>query len=478
MRIRAKITLLVTALMTSVVLLIAANLAIVESTRVKAESGERMSALMEGVMRIARESLKSRDELMLLSYLKFLMQEYPEIEIAVISREGHSSVLGEIKTKLSYRTITLTEANAASYRADLSSAPHATPAEAASESIQDKIPPDTFAIQLGFSKTLLQKRILAMQMALWYKISVIAAVGLLLGLAGSFWVGDLLSRPIAELAAAAERVGEGNLDTMVPVRGGDELADLSNQFNGMSGKIRELVQFKEDLMATLSHEMRTPLGGLKGFLEYLQTSPEGRSPTQRDEAYTTMLEAVSQMELSLTNAMQLFRAGARPAITREPIALNEVVQEVLRLFTPTAQANGVELVGLRTGSAVVVAADRELLRRIVINLVSNAILYTPSGGTVQVRLDDTADAVRFVVADTGPGIAESDRERIFDKFYRAAGHDGRPQRIPGSGLGLAIAKQAVDIHNGRIWVDSEVGKGSTFQVELPKHASPTEVSHV
>ena len=186
---------LVTALTASVVLLIAANLGFMESSRVKAESGERTSALMEGVMRIARESLKSRDELMLLSYLKFLMQEYPEIEIAAISREGHSSVLGEIRNndKLFYRTITLTEANAASYRASPSPAPDTAQAAATSAATTD-LPPDTFTIQLGFSQTLLQQRIRATQLALWKKISVIAAVGLLLGLAGSFWAGHLLAR--------------------------------------------------------------------------------------------------------------------------------------------------------------------------------------------------------------------------------------------------------------------------------------------
>lgn len=469
---------LVTALTASVVLLIAANLGFMESARVKAESGERTSALMEGVMRIARESLKSRDELMLLSYLKFLMQEYPEIEIAVISREGHSSVLGEVRNKLFYRTITLTEANAASYRAAPSPAPDTEQAAAPAAAASNTLPPDTFTIQLGFSETLLQERIRATQVALWKKISVIAAVGLLLGLAGSFWAGRVLARPIAELAAAAERVGAGRLDTQVPVRGHDELADLSNSFNAMSGKIRELVNFKEDLMATLSHEMRTPLAGLKGFLEYLQSSTVARNPREREEAYKTMLEAVSQMELSLTNALQLFRVGSRPAILREPIDLNDVVSEVIRLFTPTAQAAGVRLTAPRAGRQIVVPADRELLRRIVINLVSNAILYSPSGGEVLVRLEDGPETVTFTVTDSGPGVAAADRQRIFDKFYRAAGPDGKPQRIPGSGLGLAIAKQAVDMHKGLIWVDSEIGKGSTFHVELPKEAKRTEASHV
>lgn len=472
MTIRGKITLLVTALMTSVVLLNTANLAVVETSRAKAASVERMYTLMEGVHSIARESLKSHDELMLLSYLKFLMQEYPEIEIVEVSREGHRSVLGEVRSALFYRTITLTEANAASYRAAQPDAPRAAP-EAVP--VANSIPPDTFTIQLGFSKNALEQKITAIQSELWRTITVIAAVGLLLGLAGSFWVGHLLARPLAELAAAARLVGEGRLDTQVPVRGSDELADLSGCFNDMAGKMQELVQFKEDLMSTLSHEMRTPLGGLKGFLQYLQSSPAARSPLEREKAYSTMLEAVNQMELSLTNALMLFRAGSRPAISREPIDLNEVSGEVIRLFTPAAQANGVRLSGPRAGrKPFIVPADRELLRRIVINLIANAVHYTPSGGEVRVNLEEGPEAVTFSVADTGPGIPDADRRRIFDKFYRADGPDGKPQRIPGSGLGLAIAKQAVDLHEGSIWVESELGKGSTFQVELPKRARPTE----
>jgi len=472
MTIRGKITTLVTALMTSVVLLNTANLAYVETSRAKAASGERMYTLMEGVLRIARESLKSHDELMLLSYLKFLMQEYPEIEVVEVAREGHRSVLGEVRTSVFYRTITLTEDSAASFRA---ASPSVSRPEAGA--VSTAIPPETFTIQLGFSKTLLEQKIREIQQDLWRTLSLIAAVGLLLGLAGSFWVAHLLARPLAELAAAAKRVGEGRLDTQVRVRGSDELAELSGCFNDMAGKMKDLVQFKEDLMSTLSHEMRTPLGGLKGFLQYLQSSSAARSPLEREKAYSTMLEAVNEMELSLTNALLLFRAGARPAIVREPVDLNEVAGEVIRLFTPAAQANGVKLTGPRSARPSIVAADRELLRRIVINLIANAVHYTPSGGEVKVTLEDGPEAVTFGVADTGPGIAEADRRRVFDKFYRADGPDGRPQRIPGSGLGLAIAKQAVDLHEGSIWVESELGKGSTFQVELPKTARRMEASN-
>jgi signal transduction histidine kinase len=104
----------------------------------------------------------------------------------------------------------------------------------------------------------------------------------------------------------------------------------------------------------------------------------------------------------------------------------------------------------------------------VINLISNACKYTPSGGAVRVQLKDFADKVEILVADNGPGIAPEDRELLFTKFYRVPGADGKHQRIPGSGLGLAITKQAVELHYGRIWVESEKGKGSVFNVVLPK----------
>jgi signal transduction histidine kinase len=109
-----------------------------------------------------------------------------------------------------------------------------------------------------------------------------------------------------------------------------------------------------------------------------------------------------------------------------------------------------------------------MMRRVFINLISNAVKYTPPGGTVTVAIEEEAEGVKASVADTGSGIAPEDREKIFTKFYRAPGPGGAHRRIPGSGLGLAIAKQAVDLQQGSIWVESESGKGSVFHVRLPK----------
>lgn len=498
MKIRTKISLLVLTLIAAVVASIVGNLIWVEQRRVRSEFSGRVNALMEGVLRIARESLTTQDELMLLSYLKFLMKDYPEIEMAIISRQGHTSLIGEVKTELFYRTLTITERTAAAFKAlpkakdavlgprgpgaadaarepfSSRAVPAASPAAGAAstgrgpEAEKVSLPPDTFTIQLGFSKTRLDRQTRLAQAALAFKILAIAGVGLLLGLAGSLWLGRLLARPVIDMAVAAQKIGEGKLDTVVDARGRDEIGELGSQFNRMAGRLRELIGFKEDLFGTLSHELNTPLSGLKGFLEYLQESKQAQDPADRLESYQTMSEAVRQMEISLSNALQLFKSDSRPVLHLEPLDINGVLGEVLRLFAPMAQSNGVALRGPQESSEVTLAADREMMRRVFINLVSNGLKYTPPGGTVTITLREDADNIVIRVADTGPGIAPVDQERIFTKFYRAPGPDGKSQRIPGSGLGLAIAKQAVELQKGRIWVESKVGSGSIFHVRIPK----------
>ena len=464
MRIRTQISLWTISLVCCVVVSISVNLMWLESRRVHREFAAHADLLMEGVLRIARESLSANDELMLLSYLKFLMRDYPEVEQVLVSREGHTSVIGEAKSDLLYRTLTITDPEAAEFKAER------VPGEGRLSSLDDRtIPPGTFTIQTGFSRAVLARRIHEAMMALAFRAAGLACVGLLLGVLGSIWLGRLLAKPVAALALAAQNIGEGKLGTSVEVCGTDEIADLSRRFNQMASRLQESTRFKEDLLGTLTHELNTPLGGLKGFLQYLAGSDASQEPAQRLDAYQTMTDAVRQMEISMTNALHLFKTDARPSIHPERLALDEVVDEVVRLFTPMARSNDVNLEGPSRGAPVcLMMADKELIRRVVINLVSNALKYSPPGSSVRIRIEDGVEEARLSVQDDGPGIAPEEHERIFTKFYRVSGTGGRPQRIPGSGLGLAIAKQAVDLHNGRIWVDSKVGEGSVFSFTLPK----------
>lgn len=477
MRIQAKITVLVTVLTALVAGSIAATLLWLEHARVREDAAERVRALMEGVLRISREAVTAKDDLMLMSYLRHLMREYPEIEVAAVSVQGYSSVMGEVKSELFYRTVTASDKESSEFRRAEPNQRAEASASARSKNVRSvgavssrSMPPGTVTVRLGFSKAAVEAQVRHAQAAVGFKILSIAAVALLLGLAGSLWLGRVLARPIEALASAADRIGEGRFDARVEAKGKDEVSHLARRFNDMAGRLEELLRFKEDLMGTLSHEMRAPLTGLKGFLELFLDSPTAARPrAELERVYRTMFDSVGQLEVSLANAMDLFQAS-KPELRLEDVPVRDVAAEVLRLFEPTARLNGVKLVAsvpLRTR----VQADRELLRRALVNLVLNAVSYTPPGGTVRLEASEEGGRLRLAVADTGPGIPEEFRDKIFEKFYRAPGPGGRQRRVPGSGLGLAIAKRAVELQGGKIWVDSVVGKGSTFSVELASASS-------
>ena len=442
MKIRAKISLFAVALVAGVVAAIAANLAWVENRRARADFEAHVESLLDGVRRIARESVVAQDETMLMSYLKFLMKDYPEIEVAILGTKAHAVTIGSPKSEVVYRTVSVAE------------------------------PKGEFFVKVGFSKTLEERKVRAAQWELAARVGALAGVGLLVGLAGALWLGALFAKPLAELARAAEEIGAGRLETTVAWRSDDELGDLAAHFNRMAARLSESLRFKEDLLSTLSHELNTPLSGLKGFLEYLTADDVGQTSLDRADSYRTMSEAVKQMEISLSNALALIKSERGEALQPEWFCPRDVVTEVIRLFAPTARVNEVELEGPRGDGFNETYSDKEMFRRLAINLASNAIKFTPPGGKVTITLKDFDDEVTLAVADTGPGIAAEHREMIFSKFYRVPAAGGRPQRIPGSGRGLAIAKHAAEAQGGRISVDSEVGKGSTFYVRVPRGKAP------
>jgi signal transduction histidine kinase len=434
LRIQTRIMILVTTLIALVIASVGVTLAWERQRRLSREALHRVDTMVDTIDRIARESVRSHDEVMLLSYLKHLLAEMPQFELAIVSRAGYTSVLGEVKTELYYRTIEV---------------PGETP----------------LVVQIGLSKTVQDREIRQVQRTLFWRVAGIAGFGLLLGLAGSWWVSRALAKPIVALAARFRSMAENKSEVALEVDG-DEIAFLEKQYECMAQRINEHMRFKEDLLMTLTHELSNPLTGLKGLLGSVQQTP--LYGVEALDTYKTMDEAVHAMELSLSNAVQLLTLGHRPVTALETVRIDQMLQQIVRLFRPVAQSNGIDLRLENAAAPVSLKADLELTRRIFINLISNACKYTPSGGMVTVTLKDSADVARIMVSDTGPGIAPEHRELIFTKFYRVPGPDGKPQRIPGSGLGLAIAKHAVDVHQGKIWIESEPGRGSVFHVALPK----------
>jgi signal transduction histidine kinase len=447
MKIQTKIMLLMTAVIASVVGGMILALVALEHRQLLREERERVDSVMSSITRTAGESVSANDDLMLLSYLHFQMKESPEIEICLVTRNGYTTVLGKVKSDLAYRTIT------ASASGD--------PAKSGG----------TVTVQAGFSKTLMKEELRRENIALLAVVMGMAVIGLGLGFAGTLVMSRKLAKPVAELSAAAEKLGNGDLDSGVTVDGSDEISTLGLTFNRMAGNIRESVRAKEDLLSTLTHELNNPLAGLKAFIALLRDPRRVSTIKETLQAYDTMAEAVGQMELTLSNALELFRTSAKPFIDPEVVDIGDMTREVISLYGPVARSNHIDLKLSAPERGLALMADRKLLRRVIINLVSNALKYTPERGSIMVTVADREGAVELSVADTGYGISKEDQELLFTKFYRTRGADGERTKIPGSGLGLAIARQAVELHRGKIWVESEKGKGSNFRVSLPKAAS-------
>jgi PAS domain S-box-containing protein len=226
---------------------------------------------------------------------------------------------------------------------------------------------------------------------------------------------------------------------------------------------KQLDEMQSQLMATLSQDLRAPLTLLRGYAMMLPMVGEVNEKQQYH--LDKILQGVDQMGKLIDDLLTLERIEARSGLERRQCHLGAILVQAVEGAQAKARKKGLTLDLDPAEKIAVVAADEALLRQAITHLLDNAIGYTPSGGTVKVALGvhDTEAIIR--VADTGIGIAASDQARLFDKFYRIRRQDGTD--VPGGGLGLAIVKSAVDWHGGRVWVRSELGKGSTFFISLP-----------
>jgi PAS domain S-box-containing protein len=227
-------------------------------------------------------------------------------------------------------------------------------------------------------------------------------------------------------------------------------------------RLRELDRLKDGFVALVSHEVRTPLTSIRGYLELL--SEQDLSNEQR--TYTTIIERNSERLLRLINDL-LFIAqieDSQLTVEHDRIDLGAIIGQSLAAAAPTAVAGGVRLIG-DEHLTLPVTGDAGRLAQLLDNLISNAVKFTPAGGTVEIEAGPSHEGVWIEVRDTGIGIDEIDQERLFNKFFRT--HAATKASIQGTGLGLAISKAIVHAHGGSIRVESAEGAGTTFRVELP-----------
>ncbi|HVO41307.1 MAG TPA: ATP-binding protein [Aggregatilineales bacterium] len=279
----------------------------------------------------------------------------------------------------------------------------------------------------------------------------------------SFFVGSLIAKqalqPIDAIAHAARQItAADDLSKRIEYTGPpDELGQLTATFNATLGRLERLFNAQRRFVADVSHELRTPLTTIQGNLDLMRRY--GNDP----ESLEAIDSEVRRMARLVGDLLLLAQADAgRLPLHEAPVELGSLALEVYRQSQVLAKE--VDLT-LGTIHAVLVQGDADRLKQLLLNIVSNAIKYTPAGGKVTINVTHK-DGYAFVsVWDTGIGIPKEDLEHIFDRFYRV--DKARSRAMGGTGLGLSIAKWIVEAHNGRIIAESEVGKGSTFTIQLP-----------
>ncbi len=295
------------------------------------------------------------------------------------------------------------------------------------------------------------------------QIVVGALFALLLSFAIGYYAAQLVSRRIGRLEQAARKIADGDFGSRIPIDSTGELGKLARTFNEMQRRLAELDGARKQFVANASHELRTPIFSLGGFVELLED--EDPSPEERAEFVHTMREQIERLTKLTTDLLDLSQLDAGAIIVQaDSVDLSALAQEVAREFGPRADHHGSRLELRRASRPVIASADPERVRQITRILLDNALTHTPEGTKVTVTANSVNRRVELTVSDEGAGIPQRVQSRIFERFYTA-------ETGGGSGLGLAIARELAQRMRGRISITSNK-RFTAFTLDLPQAAAP------
>ncbi len=284
-----------------------------------------------------------------------------------------------------------------------------------------------------------------------------------------------LTRRIRKMNTVVSKFREGDLNQRIDFKSNDELGLLAESFNQMADRIlanieelKETDRLRRELIANVSHDLRSPLASIRGYLETIQMKDGNLSSIERQHYMDVILDTTTSMEALVEQLFELSKLEARQTKPNfEPFSVVDLVYDVSGKVKPLADSKKIQLHVRANKQLPQVEGDVGMIERVLTNLLDNALRYTPEMGTVRVDVKQEKDQIVVSVTDTGPGIEKENLPLIFNRFYRV--EKSRSQSMGGTGLGLSIAKKIVEIHDSDIRVDSELNKGSRFSFTLGVH---------
>jgi heavy metal sensor kinase len=270
--------------------------------------------------------------------------------------------------------------------------------------------------------------------------------------------------PIGYIASKTRSVSSQNLsERLTPKGAGDEMDDLIGTINGMIARLESSFKRMAEFIADASHELKTPLCALRGEAELLLSKQ--RTTEEYEEGLAHFIERFDHLNRMINDLILLSRSDSSEVeLNMVPLRLDLLIQDIGNLFQILAEQRNIVL-RIDPCQETVVMGDKMRLQQLLTNLIDNAVKFTPEGGSIRIRVERDGDYVNVKVADTGIGIPKEEQENIFKRFYRV--DKSRSKETGGVGLGLSIVEWIAHAHHGRIEVDSEFQKGSTFTVYFP-----------
>lgn len=293
-------------------------------------------------------------------------------------------------------------------------------------------------------------------------ITVVGLWSAVMSLLVSIVLAYQLAQPLRQLSTAAQAIAAGQPPPQLPVKTHDEIGELTSTFNDMAAAIEQQKRLRQQMVADIAHELRTPLSVMQLEIEGLEDglqSAEEAVPTLKTKIKTLGRLITDLRLLSLADAQELYLELA-------PLDPNEFLEQTVSSWQSQAAVQQIELELNLESKLPLIQADEGRLYQVLQNLISNALRHTPTHGRVQIGGREDGTTVTLWVQDSGSGIPAEEFPHIFERFYRA--DKSRNRETGGSGLGLAIAKRLITLHHGRIWAESTIGKGTTFWLTLPK----------
>jgi len=296
---------------------------------------------------------------------------------------------------------------------------------------------------------------------------ILIGLPLVLGLAGvgGYLLAGRTLRPLNSMADQARRITDSSLHTRIEIgRAAEEMETLVASFNELLSRLDQSFEGMRRFVADASHELRTPISVIRGEADVVLSSE--RTPAEYRASLAVILDESRRLSRLVDDLLNLARADAgRVRLQVREFYLNELVHDCCRSAQALEGARQLTI-ECRPCDDLQYRGDEDLLRRLVMNLLDNAVRYTPPGGRISAALEPNGETIRLRISDTGIGIAPADSSRVFERFYRAG--EARSRRDGGFGLGLAIVKWIAESHHGTVDCASRPGKGSVFTVTLPR----------